>query len=349
MANTMSDNANKAAWLTEAKQNPLKVDHAPMPSPGPDEVVIKNKAVAVNPVDWKIQDSGLFIKDYPNILGTDVAGEVYEVGSDVKNFKKGDRVLAHCIGLGTGKAQNAGFQLFSACPEILTSKIPEQTSYTEASVLPLAISTASAGLYQKGYLELPYPTASPKSSGKVILIWGGSSSVGSTAIQLAVASGVKVVTTASKHNHDYCSKLGASAVIDYNSSSVADDILSAIKDTGAEFAGVYDSISLPESFKHCFEVLQKAGGSKNMATVLPPPQDKPSDINAQGVFAITIATQHKEVGDAVWQKFVPGAIQSGDLKCLPEPLVVGQGLESVQKGLDKNKAGVSAKKVVIEL
>jgi NADPH:quinone reductase-like Zn-dependent oxidoreductase len=68
MANTLS-NANKAAWLTEAKQNPLKVDHAPMPSPGPDEIVIKNKAVAVNPVDWKIQDSGLFIQSYPNVLG----------------------------------------------------------------------------------------------------------------------------------------------------------------------------------------------------------------------------------------------------------------------------------------
>lgn len=68
MANTLS-NANKAAWLTEAKQNPLKVDHAPMPSPGADEVVIKNKAVAVNPVDWKIQDSGLFIQSYPNVLG----------------------------------------------------------------------------------------------------------------------------------------------------------------------------------------------------------------------------------------------------------------------------------------
>ncbi|CAD0042387.1 unnamed protein product [Aureobasidium pullulans] len=283
------------------------VDHAPMPKPGADEVVIKNAAL--------IQDYGLFIQNFPNVLGTDVAGEIYDVGSDVKNFKKG-----HCIGLGTGKPQNAGFQLFTACPEILTSKIPEQVSYTDAV-----------------------------SSGKVILIWGGSSSVGSTAIQLAVASGVQVITTASKHNHDYCSKLGAKAVIDYNSSSVADDIVAAIKNTGAEFAGIYDSISLPETFKHCFEVLQKAGGSKNMATVLPPPEDKPSDLNVQGVFAITIANQHKEVGDAVWQKFVPGAIQSGDLKCLPEPLVVGKGLDSVQKGLDKSKAGVSAKKVVIEL
>lgn len=231
----------------------------------------------------------------------------------------------------------------------MTSKIPESTSYTDAVVLPLAISTAAAGLYQKGFLELPYPTSSPKPSGKVMLVWGGSSSVGSTAIQLAVASGVQVVTTASKRNHDYCSKLGAKAVIDYNSSSVVDEIVSAIKDTGADFAGVYDSISLPESFKHCFEVIQKVGGSKNMATVLPPPEDKPSEINAQGVFAVTIATQHKEVGDAVWQKFVPGALQSGDLKCLPEPMVVGKGLESVQKGFDVQKAGVSAKKVVIEL
>ena len=68
MANTLN-NANKAAWLTEAKQNPLKVDHAPMPSAGPDEVVVKNSAVAVNPVDWKIQDYGVIIQNYPNVLG----------------------------------------------------------------------------------------------------------------------------------------------------------------------------------------------------------------------------------------------------------------------------------------
>lgn len=78
----------------EAKANPLKVDQAPMPQCGDDEVVVKNKAVAVNPVDWKIQDYGLFLQNYPQILGTDVAGEVHQVGSNVKAFKKGDRVLA---------------------------------------------------------------------------------------------------------------------------------------------------------------------------------------------------------------------------------------------------------------
>lgn len=142
--------------------------------------------------------------------------------------------------------------------------------------------------------------------------------------------------------------LGAKTVVDYNSSSVTDEIVDAIKKSGKQFAGTYDSISLPESFKHTYEIAQKAGGSKTIATVLPP-SDAPEGVEAKGVFAITIGTQYKEVGEAVWQKFLPGALKDGSIKCVPEPLVVGKGLESVQKGLDVQKEGVSAKKVVIEL
>ena len=65
-----------------------------MPKPGPDQVVIKNKAIAINPVDWKVQDAGRFIRTWPCILGCDVAGDVVEVGENVKKFKKGDRVAA---------------------------------------------------------------------------------------------------------------------------------------------------------------------------------------------------------------------------------------------------------------
>jgi len=67
------------------------------------------------------------------------------------------------------------------------------------------------------------------------------------------------------------------------------------------------------------------------------------------VWAIAISTDEKEVGDAVWRKYVPDALAEGRLKALPEPLVVGQGLEKVQDGLDRQKQGVSAKKVVITL
>jgi len=89
--------SNSAAWITEPKGNPLKVSSAPFPKPGPNDVVVKNHAVAVNPVDWKIQASGLFVTKYPNVLGTDIAGEIVEVGAEVKDFKKGDRVLAYVL------------------------------------------------------------------------------------------------------------------------------------------------------------------------------------------------------------------------------------------------------------
>jgi NADPH:quinone reductase-like Zn-dependent oxidoreductase len=56
--------------------------------------VVKAHALAINPVDWKIQDHGIFIQNWPTVLGTDVAGEVYEVGSSVTAFKKGDRVIS---------------------------------------------------------------------------------------------------------------------------------------------------------------------------------------------------------------------------------------------------------------
>ena len=84
--------SNKAAWL-DAKDTKLRIGDAPVPQPGPDEIIIKNRAIAVNTVDWHMQDIGIFVQQWPTILGSDVAGEVYEVGTEVKRFKKGDRVV----------------------------------------------------------------------------------------------------------------------------------------------------------------------------------------------------------------------------------------------------------------
>lgn len=84
--------SNRAAWLDE-KNSKLRVGDAPMPQPGPEEIVIKNRAIAVNTVDWHMQDIGIFVQQWPTILGSDVAGEVHEVGSNVTRFKKGNRVV----------------------------------------------------------------------------------------------------------------------------------------------------------------------------------------------------------------------------------------------------------------
>jgi NADPH:quinone reductase-like Zn-dependent oxidoreductase len=89
----MAAPTNRAAWLNTAG-TPLKVDDAPLPTAGPGELVVKNAAVAINPLDCHMQDSGVFVQQWPTIFGCDVAGEVYEVGSEAQTrFKKGDRVI----------------------------------------------------------------------------------------------------------------------------------------------------------------------------------------------------------------------------------------------------------------
>lgn len=88
--------SNKAAWLHEAG-TPLQVGDAPMPIPGPNEIVIQNAAIAINPLDTHMQDAGVFVQQWPAIFGCDVAGTVHQVGSEVQRFKKGDRVIGYRI------------------------------------------------------------------------------------------------------------------------------------------------------------------------------------------------------------------------------------------------------------
>ena len=103
-------------------------------------------------------------------------------------------------------------------------------------MLPLGLSTAACGLFQKDYLALAYLTVSPPSlTGGTLPVWGRSTSVGSNAIQLAVAAGYEVVTTASAKNWEYVKKLGAGAAFDYNSESVVRGFVEAFK--GKKCAG----------------------------------------------------------------------------------------------------------------
>ena len=85
---------NRAAWATVALQNPLEVKEAPYPTVTPGHVVIRGKAVAINPIDSVIQLMDPFKMSYPKILGLDVAGEVVEVGEGVHHVQKDQRVAA---------------------------------------------------------------------------------------------------------------------------------------------------------------------------------------------------------------------------------------------------------------
>lgn len=185
-----------------------------------------------------MQDYGAFISSWPDVYGCDLAGEVAEIGSKVEGFHVGQRVLAHALRLGNKKVSHGAFQKFVLAEAQATTPLPESVSYEAASALPLSLSTAAHGLYSQDYLGLPLPTNSPKDTGKTILVWGGSGSVGAAVIQLAVASGLKVVSTASPRNFDFVKSLGASEVFDYRDSNIADDLLAALK--GTNLVGAYD-------------------------------------------------------------------------------------------------------------
>jgi NADPH:quinone reductase-like Zn-dependent oxidoreductase len=373
----MATPTNQAAWINEKNAKPLEVKEAPYTKPAANELVIKNAAVAINPMDWMLQETGhlafTWIK-YPFVLGADMAGEVVEVGSEVTRFRAGDRVLA--MGCGSDQDRNnaaeGAFQKYAVVLEIFASPIPSTLAFPDAAVLPLGVSTAAAGLFQEDFLNLQLPTVPPQApTGKALLIWGGSTSVGSNAIQLAAAAGYEVFTTASPKNFDYVKKLGASQVFDYNSKTIVKDLVTALKDktvAGAYAIGV-GSLSL------CVDVISKTKGVKFVTDV--GSTDIPTDKKLAGFTLIPFLLGTMSRGAALWVKtkrtgvrtkfvyasdikknsvsksiyadFLPQALAEGRYLAAPEPQVVGHGLENVQEGFEQLKKGVSAKKLVVTL
>lgn len=338
---------NKAAWIKAPRGYPMEVGPAEYPTVGEGETIVKVSAIAINPMDWHIQNMGekLFsFLQYPYCGGDDLAGTVVEVGSDVTSVKPGDRVFGVALGFA---AREGAYQEYAVLKTNVTAPIPDHITFEEASVLPLCIYTAASALYQKDRLALDYPSLEPKQKGETLLVWAGSSSVGSNAIQLAIASGYEVFTTSSPKNFDYCKKLGATKVFDYKSPTVTDDLVEAF--SGVKCAG---AIAIHRGSQIvCFDVVAKADGpSKFVACTMPgvTPDQVPAGVKTNFVNAPRVPDQ--EVRQYIWAKFLPAALEAKKYKCLPEPVVVGHGLEKLQEAVDRGKSGgISAQKLVVKL
>lgn len=369
--------SNQAAWITQKNGSPLVVKSAPYPTPKANEIIIKNAAVAINPMDWMLQLMGHLAFGwitYPAIFGADMAGEVAEVGSEVTEFAVGDRVLAVSTGLDPDRNNHAegAFQNYSIAVENLASKIPVDLSYEHAAVLPLGLATAASGLFCEDFLNLRWPTIpSKESTGKAVLIWGGSTSVGSNAVQLAAAAGYEVFSTSSPRNFEYVKKLGASQVFDYNSTTVVKDIINALKtkDMAGAMAIGENSVGL------CIDVLAQTKGTKFVSEIggASLPKDgnmgiltvarlmfgmiwtnlsvryKKMRTGVTGKFVWGSDLKKTDLGHAIFGDFLPKALAEKKYIAAPEPEVVGHGLEDVQQALNLQRKGVSAKKLVVKL
>ena len=339
--------SNTAAWLSALKSRPLEVKPASYTPPGENEIVVKNQTMTLNPVDWARQAMGdaLFSwTTYPCVLGSDVAGEVVEVGNGVTRFKTGDIVTGLALGLTSNRAAEGAFQAYTVLPVHLTSPIPKNLSFESASVIPLGISTAACGLFQKEYLALQFPTAPPnKSTGETVLVWGGSTSVGSNAIQLAVAAGYEVITTTSPKNFDYVKNLGASQAFNYKNETVVAELIDALKGKiSAGALAIGDGSADP-----CIEIIEKSEGKKFVALANPPSGEPPMGVGVKFIFGSDL--KDNEVGPAVCVDFLPKALETGTFIAAPDAQIFGKALESVQEGMDSMMKGMSAKKAVISL
>lgn len=175
----MSDlEKGQAAWQ-KAPGRPLNIEAIAAPQPADNEILIRNAAVAINPLDWLLQDAAILPwLDYPAITGSDVAGEVVAVGRSVMRFQPGDRALGQAVGTTINHPSQGAFQTYTAVFEHMAAPIPDAMPYADATVLPPGLGTAACGLYQKAHLGLVHPSASPAKTDETVLVWGASSSVG---------------------------------------------------------------------------------------------------------------------------------------------------------------------------
>lgn len=369
---------NTALWLS-SKRTPFTVGEAPYPTAGTGEVVIRTRAIAVNPFERLIQTCGEIMTPYlayPAVIGSDVAGEVVAVGEGVTRFQVGDRVLGYAAG--SDKARNSaregGFQAYTVLLQGLITPLPDALSFEQACVLPLAAMTASAGLFQRDFLAMNPPGADAQHTGRTLLVWGGSTSVGINAIQQAVAAGYDVVATASPRNFNLLKRLGATAVLDYRSPRVVRDLIAALR--GRTMAGAL-AIGAG-SAGPCVDVLGASEGNKFVALATPPASfdDVPAGRGhlaalvpaiarmVVGNIALAIRARRRkvttkfiwgsapvsnEVGPMIFERFLPTALADGRYEAAPKAEVVGRGLGAIPAALERQRRGVSAAKLVVTL
>jgi NADPH:quinone reductase-like Zn-dependent oxidoreductase len=226
-----------------------------------NQVLVEMHATSINPIDWKVREG--YLKDmlpfeFPIILGWDAAGVITETGSNVTDFKAGDRVFTRPATTNRGT-----YAEYLAVDSNLLAKMPEEMSFEEAASIPLAGLTAWQCLVDFGNIQ----------QGDKVLIHAGAGGVGIFAIQIAKSFGAYVATTASENNIDFLTSLGADEVINYKEKDFSEEL------TGFDL--VLDSMG-GEIQSKSYKVLKENG--KLVSIVQPPNEEEAASFNAKAGF-----------------------------------------------------------------
>ncbi len=183
------------------------------PQLNPGEVLVKNRAAGINPIDWKTCSGGgaaPFIGELPFIPGWEFAGTIEAVAEDITEFSPGDEVF----GFIRFPERASCFAEYIAAPADQISLRPKEIPVETAAGLGLAGLTAWQALFDKGNLQ----------ASQQVVILAGAGGVGHLAVQLAKWMGARVIATASSDNHSFLKELGADVVIDYHNEHVLDHV-----------------------------------------------------------------------------------------------------------------------------
>ena len=215
----------------------LEVADVPEPVISDRQLLVKVRAAAVNPVDWKLRSGKPRIPflRMPRITGLDIAGEIVEVGKSVERFKTGESVYAMLSAFSSG-----GCAAYAAVPEKNASHKPSNLTMEEAAAVPLAALTALRGLRDQGRIK----------HGDRVIINGASGGVGSFAVQIAKIYGAEVTAVTSGRNVDFVKELGADHVVDYT--------LKDFTKGPSRYDLIFDVVS-NRSFRECKAVLSQKG------------------------------------------------------------------------------------------
>ncbi|KAF9037633.1 chaperonin 10-like protein [Panaeolus papilionaceus] len=334
------------ALLLESKFGQFVIGERQVDKPGPGELLVKVHSVGLNPADWKVQKFGVLIKEYPAVLGADIAGEVEELGEGVTGFQKGDRVFFQGVEFET---KWGGYQHYTIALAQFVAKIPDGLSYDTAATVPIALATAYGGLYHKSPYGLSIaPPTSPEDLGKYagepFVVLGGSSAVGQMAIQLARISGFSpIIATASIHNADDLKELGVTHVLDRK---LTDDELATQVNRiigGQPLKYAFDSIGLPTTLQTGLHLLAEGGTLQSVSPHLAT-QEGNKPVTAYGAFLTLDYNQELYTPlypDLLADWVVSGKIKTNRVEVLPN------GLGGIVDGLKKLEANTVSRAKLI--
>ncbi|CAM1511664.1 Fc.00g091770.m01.CDS01 [Cosmosporella sp. VM-42] len=332
-------------YQTTQQGGPFALATVPRPTPEPTDVCIRIKAVALNPLDWKMVSRGEMVQAWPATFGLDGAGIVEAVGDQVTDFQPGDEVFSLC-GIG---GKTAGFQEIVTVPQHFVSKKPASRSFEEVASLPICYLTAASAILFGLHVPIPHiSSTAPGEPGpklQTVLILGGASAVGGAAIQMlrfALPDAI-LLTTASPKHVERLKALGATANIDRFSSTLVSDV------TGAAPGGVdaiLDCVTAGASEPSVFGALRADGPRLYSQVFTGQKVSVPQDVKSAVVFGRQV---FGAPGGLAAISALEQLVEEGKYK-LPVPVeVIGKGWDAVGSGLQRFATGVSGQKLVVTI